>query len=544
MKFAPRVTALVLSASMLFGLAGCGSSAKAPASTPTSTAQENLDAASEPASAPADAAPTEGERHQGGTVNLSLSRNPGDFFTSYNAGVVNSYGWLALEPLAWRKADGEFYPVLAESWEMDNDAHTLTVKLHDGITFSTGDPLTAEDVVFTHTIRNEFGTQTVIGSPEKIEALDDLTVQFTWADFGLDYDKLVLPQYIYSKKAYEENGLDWMLNHMVGSGPYVLQEYIPDVGLTFVRNENYWGETVPGPDGYNWSVITDSTASLAAFLNGELDKMSMVQDPKVMKQLEDNGYEGVTDKMGIAFCCQVQIITKDPDDPLSNADVRAAIYNGIDWDDMALTTVGPNAYHSDIIGSVDMPYYKEDIEKSKFDLDAAKKALADAGYPNGFDTVIYGAATDAAAMTYMQAALSALNIRAEVETVDPSLRGSEYVTGKSVDSGFVFSGYGFAASSVMDRFNKFISPDGTWAGGVTYSQDLIDLWAQVKNAKTIEERDELLYQYCDMYVNQYHYMFPAYNSTSKDYFQPWYHQTDLVNGGNGNDPFEIWVDEH
>ena len=47
-----------------------------------------------------------------------------------------------------------------------------------------------------------------------------------------------------------------------------------------------------------------------------------------------------------------------------------------------------------------------------------------------------------------------------------------------------------------------------------------------------------------MYVNQYHYMFPAYNSSTRGYRQDWYHQSDLANGGNGNDPFEIWVDEH
>ena len=56
----------------------------------------------------------------------------------------------------------------------------------------------------------------------------------------------------------------------------------------------------------------------------------------------------------------------------------------------------------------------------------------------------------------------------------------------------------------MDRFNKFISPDGTWAGGVTYEQELVDLWEQVKAAKTLEEQTELLYQYCDRYVNKYH----------------------------------------
>ena len=553
MKHTSRILTILLAVLMVLSVAACGSNggstentganAQNEAKTETQGNAAPDGTATEETGKAAEAAAPEKVPH-GGIVNLSIGRNPGEFFTPYKAGVVNSYGWVTLEPLAWKKTDGNYYPVLAESWEMNNEEHTLTVKLRDGITFSNGDPFDAEDVVFTHTIRNEYGTQTVIGSPEKIEALDKLTVKFTWPNFGLNYEQMVLPQYIYSKETYDEMGLDWMLNHMIGTGPYVLDEYIPDVGLTFSRNENYWGEKTPGPDGFKWSVIPDATASMAAFLNGELDALPQVQDANIMSQLEKSGYEGYVDPTAMTFCCQVQIITKDPADPLSNADVRAAIYNGIDWDDLALTVVGPAAYHTDLIGSTSMTYYKEEIEKSSFDLEGAKKALADLGYANGFDTVIYGASSDAPAMTYMQAALKALGINAEVVTVDASLRGSDYVTGKAIDSGFVFSGYGFVSSNTMDRFNKFISPDGTWSGGVTFSQDLIDLWEKVKSAKTIEEQNELLYQYCDMYVNQYHYMFPAYNSSSRGYRQDWYHQSDLANGGNGNDPFEIWVDEH
>lgn len=200
MRKLSRMLAFVLAVSMLFGLVACSNSSNpgsADNAADTSTTQGTRPGGSQPEQASADG------RHQGGTVSAGLGRNPGDFFTPYNAGVVNSYGWAALEPLAWRKSDGNFYPVLAESWEMNNEDNTLTIKLRDGITFSNGDSLNAEDVVFTHTVRNEFGTQTAIGSPTKIEALDELTVQFTWEDFGLNYEQMVLPQYIYSKETYE-----------------------------------------------------------------------------------------------------------------------------------------------------------------------------------------------------------------------------------------------------------------------------------------------------------------------------------------------------
>lgn len=531
-----RILALILSLVMLCSMAACS---KTPAATTPTTGSSdgnvNVTEASES---------TSDDRTRGGIVNLALDSNPGNFFTPYNAGTVNSYAWVALEPLAWQKIDGNFYPVLAESWEMDNENNTLTIKLKAGITFSNGDPFDAHDVVFTHSVRNEFGTQGVIGSPEKIEAIDDLTVKFTWAEFGLNYDQMVLPQYIYSKETYDEMGLDWMLNNIVGTGPYVLEEYIPDVGLSFVRNENYWGETTPAPDGFKWSVITDSTAHLAAFVNGELDAWHIVREENIINQLKMSGYTSVPSSSGMVGTTQIQIITNNPEDPFYSADVRAAVYNGVNWDEMALTVGGATSYHTDNVGSKEMHYYKESIEKSNYDLEGAKKALADAGYPDGFSTTIYGAPGDAPAMAYLQSELSKLNITADVVTVDPSLRGAEYVTGKAIDSGLVFGGYGFSPNNTMDRFNKFLSPTGTWAGATEFCDEMVALWEDVKEAKSREEQFELLYQYCDMYVNKYHYMFPAYNTAPIGFFQSWYHESELVNGGNGNDPFEIWIDIH
>ncbi|MDL2301071.1 ABC transporter substrate-binding protein [Lachnospiraceae bacterium OttesenSCG-928-D06] len=485
----------------------------------------------------------EAGRNRGGTVQYAISFNPNSFFTPYKSGMVSSYAWPALEPLAWMRTDGSFSPVLADHWEVDTDNYTLTIALKEGIKFHNGDTLDAEDVVFTHSIREEFGTTGVIGSPIKIEAIDSNTVQFTWSDFSLDYEQWILTQYIYSKETYEEKGLDWMLNNIVGTGPYVMESYIPDVSLSFVRNDNYRSDTTPAPDGFKWTVILDTTATLAAFLGGDIDTM-ITADPMIIGQLEASGYGGEALAGNVVMSVQLQVITIDPSDPFSNREVREAVYSGVDWDSMGKTIGGPSAYHTDIIGHPEMPYYKESIEQHVYDLEGAIAKLAELGYGDGFSTTFYGTAAENSQMAYLQAEFKKMNIEADIVTIEASQRSADYITGKAANSGIIFGGYGLSALNPADRFNKFFSPDGSWSGTTTFSDEIKAYWEKIPNAKTREEQNELLYEYCNMYVNENYYLFPAYNVNTLTFMQEWYHQSPLVNGGNGSDPFEIWIDTH
>lgn len=483
------------------------------------------------------------ERHRGGTVQYAISFNPNSFFTPYKTGMVSSYAWPALEPLAWLRTDGSFDPVLADSWEVDTENNSLTVTLKEGIKFHNGDTFDADDLVFTHSVREEFGTTGVIGSPVSIEALDSRTVKFTWSDFSLDYEPWVLTQYVYSKETYEEKGLDWMLNNIVGTGPYVMESYIPDVSLSFVRNDAYWGDTTPAPDGFKWTVIPDATATLAAFLSGDVDNM-ITADPMMIGQLEAAGFGGEALAGNIVMSVQLQVITLDPEDPFYNKDVREAVYSGVNWKAMGETIGGPAAYHTDMIGHPEMPYYKESIEQYEYDLDGAIAKLAELGYGDGFSTTFYGTAAENAQMAYLQAEFKKMNIEADIVTIEASQRSADYVTGKAADHGIIFGGYSLSASNPADRFNKFFSPSGTWAGTTTFDDDIKALWEKIPNVKTRQEQNDLLYEYCDMYVNKYHYLFPAYNVDTLTFMREWYHESPLVKGGNGSDPFKIWVDEH
>lgn len=480
---------------------------------------------------------------KGGKVIVGISGNPSEFFTPYKQGTLTSYGWTVYEPLAWDKSTG-FESCLAESWELDAENNTLTVKLKEGIFFSNGDPLDADDVVFTLTCRQDYGTYGLIGNPSTVEAVDQYTVRVVWDEFSLNFETWILTQYIYSKETFEEKGLDWMLNNMVGTGPYVQSEYIPDVHLTFVRNENYRSTDVPGPDEFEWVVIADNTAMVSAFINGEINVINNWMDLPTTAMLEAEGFTAPNPPVATSMQYYCIPISVNSDDPLSNQAVRTAVYNGVDWDSMATTCHGNNAYHTDALGFKLMPYYQESLEKSDYNVEAAKSALADAGYPDGFETTLYTTVVSEIDATFLQSELIKLGIDAKVSMIDFAQMG-DYLTGKAADSGIVLTGTLYYMSNQTDRYVKFTSPVGQYKDIIAYDNRLNELWSVVPASSSMDELNNNLYAYTDALINEYGMIYPMCNAPTLNFYQNWITYNDgAYTISCGFDPFGIFAEEH
>ncbi len=474
-----------------------------------------------------------------------------EFFNPYKQGTLIGYGWPCYEPLAWYKsATHEFTPMLAESWERDEANNALIIHVRKGVTFSNGDVMDATDVAWTFQARLDYGTQSTIGTPEKVEKVDDYTVKVYYPEFSLNWELWLLTQYIFSYETFvehggENGGVDWYMNNMMGTGPYVLQEYTPDVVLKFVRNEKYWGKEVPQPETITFNYSTDATAQLASFLNHESDRFN-TSDPVVMQQLKEAGYEGTTGAAVSGMQYYAVPITLDPDAPLSNVDVRKAIYlYGVDWEQMAKTVVGDNAYHTSAIGFHESGYYDESLEKCKVDYDKAKKMLADAGYPNGFDVTIYGIGAMASGVeTYLQAELKKIGINAEISDTDFGTVQGNYLSGKEAQTGIAVWVQAINADQQLDRFTKHFNPFGATASGCTnWTDALKEKWTATATAKTEEELEKNLLDYCNQYVNEDCMFWPCYTSTSLVYYQEYYHEKPEAAAVNcGYDPFCISKD--
>lgn len=185
--------ALILGAA----LSGCGSSGEEVTSTTAAAAEENTQNTQTADNLTGmEAEFAEGQAHKGGKLTMGETGDVGEFFSPYKQGTLVTYGWAVYEPLAWLSSDGTWTPCLAESWERDDENFTLTVHLRKDVTFSGGEPMTADDVVFSHACRMEYGTASTIGNPASVEKVDDYTVVFTWPSFSLNYEVWVLGQYL------------------------------------------------------------------------------------------------------------------------------------------------------------------------------------------------------------------------------------------------------------------------------------------------------------------------------------------------------------
>lgn len=536
-KLLAKGCAVALAATMM--LTACGGAASSTAESGATSASAATEATSEASGETAAASTT---RTEGGTMYFGTSDVLGEFFSPYKQVSLASYGWPAYEPLAWQREDGHWDPCLAESWERDDEAHTLTLHLVQNATFSDGTPMTAEDVVFSLASRADYGTDSTIGSPSSVEALDDYTVQITWDSFSLNYEQWILNQFVFSKATFDEKGLDWMLNNMMGTGPYVLEEFVPDVSLTFTRNENYWGDETPAPDRIEFLYMADATTMLAAFLNGEIDRMT-TSDPTVVDQLTAAGYEPYTSPNASADGQYLAVpLSIDPNDPLYNEEVREAIFMyGIDWQTMATGLGGSLGYHTDAIGMTGMSYYDPSIEKSSYDPEKAKQMLADAGYPNGFSTTIYTSQPFASAATMLQAGLAELGITADCQFVDYTLVQSDYIGAKATQTGICITCLYFPNTLQTDRFTKHINPTATYGASSTWDDEIMTLWNAVTSATTQEEEDTALYNYSDYYVHTGSWIWPMYNTTANIFYQDWATFTADALCGTMMDPMEMWT---
>lgn len=198
------------------------------------------------------------------------------------------------ELLAWDK-DGREVPGLAQSWTISPDGLTYTFKLQENAKWSDGQPVTADDVVFTSTLESESnpaffsywnsiqtakaGTITgVTVAPGTIETPDAKTVIFhllipSGSFFTAAGGFPIFPKHIYEGIDLTTQNLD--VSKMVGSGPYVPTELVPGDRYVLAANKYYWGGQ-PSLDKVIFKIFRDTTSAEIALESGAVDLMMNV----------------------------------------------------------------------------------------------------------------------------------------------------------------------------------------------------------------------------------------------------------------------------
>jgi peptide/nickel transport system substrate-binding protein len=228
--------------------------------------------------------------------------------------------------------DGQIQPGLAESWEQP-DATTLVLHLREGVTFHDGTPFDADAVVYNlDRIRDPNSGSTWQGDLAPIDsvtATDPLTVEIT---LQRPYAPLLAvladqPGMMISPTAHRADP-EGFGDAPVGTGPFVLEERIPDERTTLVRNEDYWQEGLPYLDRVVFRPIPDPTTKITDLLSGAVDIVDYVP-PQLIERVRQA--PGVVYDVGPENYAAAVYVPMNPDaPPLDDPDVRRAISMAID----------------------------------------------------------------------------------------------------------------------------------------------------------------------------------------------------------------------
>src|SRR3954453_11460686 len=275
-------------------------------------------------------------------------------------------------------------PSLAESWSESPDKLTYEFKLRQDVKFHNGDPFTAEDVKFSF----ERAKATLIREKVKEgKIVDPHTVQFIlkepWPDFMTYYGTLVSAAgWIVPKNYVEKVGNEGFLQHPVGLGPYKFVSMKPGLELVMEANEDYWRK-VPSIKRIVFQSVPEQTTRLAMLTRGEVD-VAYLLDESLARSIQNDPKMKLAFSGGIGTFYLDFLDMWDPKSPWADPRVRKAASLAIDRKALnEAETLGASKPNGSIV--LKSMEYALPIEPDPYDPAQAKKLLAEAGYPNGFD---------------------------------------------------------------------------------------------------------------------------------------------------------------
>ncbi|MBD8069363.1 glutathione ABC transporter substrate-binding protein [Bacillus sp. PS06] len=319
-------------------------------------------------------------------------------------------------------ADGSVVGSLAESFEAIDDT-TWEFKLQQGVKFHDGTDFTAEAVKINleRLIDPDFASPraVVLNMISEITVVDDHTVQISTAEpfaplpshLAHNAGSIIAPSAIEE----ENNGGKKVDENPVGTGPFKFESWNRGAEIKFVKNEDYWGEPAK-VDSIVMKVIPEQATRVAMLETGEAHVMLVGSSDVTMVEAID-GVE--LDRVKGTRMDYVSFnINKEP---FNNVKVRQAIAMAINKDDIVngildgqgVPAVGPLA--PTVVGN------SQDLKPLEFNVEAAKALLAEAGFPDGFETTLYvneGSKERADIGELVQAQLAEIGITVSIEIIE------------------------------------------------------------------------------------------------------------------------------
>jgi peptide/nickel transport system substrate-binding protein len=438
-------------------------------------------------------------------------------------------------------ADEHTTGMLAETWELP-DPLTIIFRLRKGILWQEKRPvmssreLVAQDVVYSYVRYANDPRRTVSARPwidsNKVTAPDKYTVMVKTNYFNGDWMNALGWGYyrqVYPKELVDAGIKDW--RNAVGTGPFILTDYVTASSLSFVKNPNYWGTTViggttyklPFADRFEWPIIPDESTRLAALKTGKVDHV-LSTSWKYETTLDKEAPTLIKKWMPAVSFPMMGFRTDKA--PFTDIRVRQALNMAIDRKAMIDSLSGG---HGAILNAPFSILWPESLytpleklppsaqQLFEYNPDKAKKLLAEAGYPNGFKTTIdtnnVAAAIDRNSM--VAAYWKAIGVEAE-------LKPREYATLLSIMMGHKQEGIletGKAHGTPISILS-IMGEDGVWNAAVYWPTEFKDKRIAAGETFDMVERNRRLKELNVELINSAAYVWLP-TADSINYWWPW-----------------------
>ena len=502
------ILAIVLAFSALACLSGCNNG---DGNDTTAASGEKTDAAKPDGSKP---------------VTVQIGPNTETLDPALNSAVDGGNMLITLfEPLLIIDQDNKVQPGQAEKYEVSKDGLTWTFTMRDGLKWSDGTELNAKDFEYSFKRLTDVelaapyaetvigmveGYKDAIGNPDNdgkttttpdpdklnVKASEDgktLTVKLAYPCSYFDKLAAFATLSPVQKATVEKNGDAWATKPetYVCNGPYMIEKWTPSERIVCKKNDNYkggWDSSKIVTKTLNFLLLEDSSASYTAYTGGEAQLIKDVPTEEIpsLKKAEDGGDFYIDANLGTYY---LNMNIKKA--PFDNVNVRKALNLAIDREYIANTImqgtytpaynfVGPGIidaedgsmfYDVSVKENGGKTYISNDFEAN---LEEAKKALAEAGYPDGkgFPTITYStndSGYHVAVAEYLQQAYKKLGITMKIDKVDwssftPQRRAGDYEMARN--------GWGMDYNDASNIIELFYSTNGNNDG--KYSSEKFD----------------------------------------------------------------------
>ncbi|HYE90584.1 MAG TPA: ABC transporter substrate-binding protein, partial [Terriglobales bacterium] len=382
-------------------------------------------------------------------------------------------------------------PSLAERWSASPDGRVYDFLLRKGVVFHDGTPVTAEDVKFSFERYRGTAAKTLKERVAAVEVVDKGHVRFKlknpWPDFLLFYTNASGAGWIVPKAYVEKVGDEGFKKAPIGAGPYKFVSFTPGVELVMEAADRYWRKT-PAVKRIVFRSVPDEATRLAALKRGEVDIAYSIRG-ELAEELQRT--EGLALKPAVIQAPFWMYFADqwDPKSPWHDRRVRLAATQAIDRTviNQALT-LGHSKLTSSIIPSTFEFFWQPPAVR--FDRPAARKLLADAGFPNGFDAGEYYCDTSYANLgEAVVADLHKIGIKAQIRPLERAAFFSGY-SGKKFKN--LIQGASGAFGNAATRLEAFVVAGGSYVYGAY--PDIDGLFREQASELDRKKREEILHR--------------------------------------------------